>query len=135
MVKDGKSLKHLSITFWSVAVAVVVCLFRIGNEVTCSLWSRGAGTSMGLQRNAWLFGDCGLSPSLHVEVEGGSSVTGRPEVISCRWVGDSATEAPSSEFSGHLLHVGQAHTVGGRSRDRWKSVSLSYLMYGLGLLA
>lgn len=90
---------------------------------------------MGLQRKAWLFGDCGLSPSLHCEAEGGSSVTGRPEVISCRWVGDSAAEASSSELIGHLLHVGQAHTVGGRSRDQWKSVSLSHLMYGLGLLA
>lgn len=78
---------------------------------------------------------CGLSPFLHGEVEGGSRVTGRPEVISCRWVGHSAAEAPSSELSGYLLHVGQAHTVGGRSGDRWKSVSLSHLMYCLGLLA
>lgn len=134
MVKDGKSLKQLSITFWSVSDAVIVCLFRIADEVTCSVQSRSTGVSMGLQCKVCLFGDCGLSPSLHGEAEGGSSVTGRSEVISCRWVGGSAAEASSSELIGHLLHVGQAHTVGGRSGGRWKSVSLSHLKYGLGLL-
>lgn len=89
---------------------------------------------MGLLCKAWLFGDCGLSPSLCAEAEGGSCVTGRSEVTSCRWVGDSATEASSSALIGHLLPVGQAYTVGGRSGGQWKSVSLLHLLYGLGLL-
>lgn len=62
---------------------------------------------MGLLCKAWLFGDCGLSPSLRAEAEGGSCVTGRSEVTSCRWVGDSATEASSSALIGHLLPVDQ----------------------------
>lgn len=92
---------------------------------------------MGLQRKARLFGDCGLSPSLRGEAEGGSSVTGKPEVISCRWVGDSAVEASSSKLIGHLLYVGGSGSHSGRqagAETRWKSVSLSHLMYGLGLL-
>ena len=136
IVKDGKSLKQLSITFLSVAVAV----FRTGPEGTCSLWSRGTRVPMGLQRKAQLFGDCGLSPSLRGEAEGGSSVTGRPEVISCRWVGDSAAEASNSKpLDICSMWVRLTQWEAGRSGDRWVEVCqliISYvcpvrLMYGL----
>lgn len=117
LAKDGKPSKHLRITLWSVSVAVNVCLFKVANEVACSLWSRSTEFSVELQCKVWLFGDSGLSCCLHGEGEGGNVVPARSEVISCRWVGDSAREASKSELSGQLLHAGQAHEVGGRKGE------------------
>lgn len=103
-------MTKLRMAFGSVSVAAIACLFRIGIEVTCFLWSWSAGVSMELQCKAWLFGDCGLICCL---------CDGRSEAISCRWVGDSAGEASSSEFIGHLLHVCRAHTgQAGKGRGR-----------------
>lgn len=51
--------------------------------------------SLGLQCKASLSGGCGLSCSLHGDAERGSRVTGRSEVTSCRWVGDSAGKLPA----------------------------------------
>lgn len=101
VAEDERPLTKLRMALGSVAVAVIARLFRIGIEVTCFLWSRSAGVSTGLQCTAWLFGDCGLSCT---------PWDGKSEATSCRWVGDSAGEASSSEFIGHLLHACRAHT-------------------------